>query len=332
MSRKFRLLPAAKYVEELIDSIDNSKYRIDIIALTVAEDSQTKQLIDAVCRASERGVAVRMGFDLYFTYRETEKTSERWWSLWNRAQLMRETKRRLKKSGAKVQWLGQSGLLMFFRRTHTKWSVIDDTVYSFGGVNLHSGGIANIDYMFRVDDIELADKLHYEHSRILAMDKSGQGYKSHLFGTVSHTILVDGGKSRDSIIYRHLLSYAQEAEHIVFVSQHCPTGRLAKILRQHNNSELYFNDWRNANDIFNRLLIRWSMYIHRLSTCYRQPTYLHAKFMIFTMPNGKQVAITGSHNFVEGGVWLGTREVALETTDKHIINQLKDFLDSSIKI
>ena len=45
----------------------------------------------------------------------------------------------------------------------------------------------------------------------------------------------------------------------------------------------------------------------------------------------KKVAITGSHNFVSGGVFLGTREVALETTNKKIIIQLERFFKEHVK-
>lgn len=331
MSNRYRLLPSADYVNELIKSIKRANRRIDMIALTLAEDARTQKLIDALCRASERGVKVSIGFDIYFTYREIEKTSRHWWSFWNRTQLMRETRRRLRKSGVKVRWLGQFGLFIFFRRTHIKWSIVDDVVYTFGGVNLYHDGIANVDYMFRIDDANLADDLHQEHRRILSADRVGYGYTSHLFGTINHTVLIDGGKPNDSIIYRHTLSYAREAEKITFVSQYCPTSQLGKILRNHNNVQLYFNHWSNANDIFNRLLLRWSTYIHGYQNAYHGDDYLHAKFVIFSMPNGKEVAITGSHNFVAGGSWLGTREVALETTDPKIIAQLRGFLDKYLE-
>ena len=60
-------------------------------------------------------------------------------------------------------------------------------------------------------------------------------------------------------------------------------------------------------------------------TLYKKSVYNHAKFIIFTMADGKKTALTGSHNFVWGGVVLGTREINLETTDKHIISQLETF-------
>lgn len=332
MQSEYQLLEASAYATALSKSINNSTRRIAMIALTIAEDDGTREIIDALCQASERGVDVDVGFDLYFTYREIEKTSRRLSLIPARLQLMRETKRRLERSGVKVRWLGLANFTFLIRRTHTKWSVVDDTVYSFGGVNLYSDGISNsIDYMFRVDDKQLADDIYHEHNRIIKADKSGHGYKSHMFGSADHTVLIDGGGLFDSIIYRHAVTYALEAEHVKFVSQYCPSGKLGKILARHKSSELYFNDWRNTNDFANKLMIRVNSFITGAKTLYTGKTYLHAKFIIFTMPTGQKIAITGSHNFISGGGMLGTREVGLETTDPSIIRSLENFLDNNIR-
>ncbi len=331
MLGRYTLLPADRYITELIAAINRSTERIDMIALTIAEDATTRELIDALCRASERGVNVSVGYDLFFTYREIEKTSKRWWTFWNRTQLLRETRTTMRRAGIKVHWFGQFSPFLFFRRTHIKWSIIDDTVYSFGGVNLYHEGLSHIDYMFRVRDASIVRNLRDEHSRIIAAERRGHVYRSHLFGTVSHTVLIDGGKPFDSIIYRHILSYARESERVIYVSQYAPHGKLGAVLKRHSGAELYFNHWRGADDIFNRIAIRWMMTVRGYTTRYTRDRYLHAKFMIFTMPNGREVAITGSHNLAPIGSWLGTREVALETTDPRIIRQLKQFLDKDIK-
>ena len=63
---------------------------------------------------------------------------------------------------------------------------------------------------------------------------------------------------------------------------------------------------------------------------YTKHQYLHAKFMIFEMNDGQKIAVTGSHNFVNAGVLLGTREIALQTKNLLIIKQLEDFLDNFV--
>ena len=72
------------------------------------------------------------------------------------------------------------------------------------------------------------------------------------------------------------------------------------------------------------------MYLTRLTTNYERDRYLHAKCIIFSFKDGSKTAITGSHNFVNGGVLLGTREVALETKEPSIIAQLEDFIATPV--
>ncbi len=330
-SAVYRLLPPDDYLKSLIKSIKSSRNSVSMVALVISEDNTTRKLIDALCDASRRGVKVDIGLDIYFTYLELEKNFSRWSYLRRQVKNMRATRNRLKKAGVKVRWLGQFGLTFFSRRTHIKWSIIDDVVYSFGGVNLYASGIESVDYMFRIKSKDLAQQIAAEHRRVISSDRSGHGYRSHLFGTARHTILIDGGKMFDSIIYRHALSYASEASKIIYVSQYCPNGKLLRILKDHPDSKLYFNHWQHAPSLLNRILLRWSTWRGGVQTLYTKPQYLHAKFMIFYMPNGETIAITGSHNFVETGTWLGTREVALETTDNNIIRQLTKFLDHHIK-
>ena len=110
---------------------------------------------------------------------------------------------------------------------------------------------------------------------------------------------------------------AKAAKRITYVSQYCPTGRLSAYLKK-ADSRLYFNPWRTAK-LPNSVIIRFGELFSGLASSYTRSTYLHAKFIIFDMPDGTRVALTGSHNFPRGGMWVGTREIALETTDKHII-------------
>ena len=43
------------------------------------------------------------------------------------------------------------------------------------------------------------------------------------------------------------------------------------------------------------------------------------------------MAITGSHNFVRGGVTLGTREIALQTKNPLVIDQIEAFIESQVR-
>ena len=92
---------------------------------------------------------------------------------------------------------------------------------------------------------------------------------------------------------------------------------------------LYFNRREQAS-LLNRILLWFSTTVSGLRTEYEKKPYLHAKFIIFTMPDGKKVAISGSHNFAYTGVLFGTREIALETKDPAIIEQLESFVKQHV--
>lgn len=295
-------------------------------------DDATHDLITALIRAAQRGVDVSIAMDIYFTYREIKVTNPGFRSFHTHIKRMRETRHRLEREGIKVRWLSQFGMVLFSRRTHIKWSIVDSIVYSYGGTNLYAESIHhNTDFIFRVADKRLAEQMIAEHDRVIRSDRAGHGYRSHFFGTPTHRILVDGGHIADSIIYRHAVRYADEATRIVYVSQYCPSGKLARLLKRNPDNELYFNSPSSLRDTVSRSLARISSYAHSaITNSYQRQRYLHAKFMLFEMPDGQPIAITGSHNFIGMGSTLGNREVALETTDPHIIHALQTFLDQHI--
>lgn len=317
-----KLLLPLEYVADVTKHIKNATHRVSLLSMVVADDSSTDELIDALAEAAQRGVSVEVAADI-FTYGELGGF---FFPTKYRSRQSRATtrlSRRFIASGVKFTWLGKSRATIFSGRTHVKWCMVDDTVYSFGGVNLYQKGIDCNDYMFKIVDEELADKLVDEYHRLAKADAGDYSYRSHSFSHGLDSILIDGGFIGDSIIYRRACKLADEASRILLVSQYCPTGKLGRLL-QKTDSQLYFNPPSNATRL-NRLVIRVGMYFSKNATLYNKSRYLHAKFMIFDMPDGRRVALTGSHNFVKAGVLLGTREIALETENPQTIKQLEDF-------
>ena len=320
------LLTAEDYMSDLAVKIDNAKQRVNMVATTFrADDTHTEAVIAAVERAAaERGVPASVCADS-FTYLEPKefilRSPRRQPS---RAVHAMKLERRLKKAGVAFRWLGQKANMLMTGRTHSKWSIVDDIVYACGGVNMDHESLANVDYMFRFDNKVLADKLSNEQYLIARADKRGGSIRNSMFGLDEHsTVLVDQGLPTNSLIYRRACDLAEQAENIVLVSQYCPTGKLNRILKR-KNAKLYFNNWRTASPI-NKLLIKLGTLTSRQQTLYQHPQYLHAKFIIFTMPDGSKIALSGSHNFMRGSGIMGTREIALETSDPAIIKQLEAF-------
>jgi len=318
-----KLVLPSDYVSQATELVKKAKHRVFLISMVVADHPATHELITAIEEAARRGVKVHVTADV-FTFGEVSGgfLPIRYYS--PGVKEVNSMVKILKASGVKFDWLGRSRMTLLSGRTHSKWCVIDDECFVFGGVNMYQGGVAeNTDYMFRLTNNRLADRLVYEQGRIVKAELGSTNYPSVTYELDGNDILFDGGIIAHSVIYRRAIELSRDAVHIAFVSQYCPTGKLARVLKKKNTS-YYFNRPEQATS-FNSALIRLSMLTTRIKTSYKKEPYLHAKFIVFTMEDGSKVAITGSHNFAYTGVLLGTREVALETTDKKIISQLESF-------
>lgn len=327
MSTTPQLLRPLDYITDATQHVKKATTRVSFLSMVIADDASTNDFIEALCEAAARGVSVEVAADI-FTYGELGgffmPSRYRTRQSRNTTSLVKK----LKKCGVKFTWLGRSKATIFSGRTHIKWCVVDDTVYTFGGVNLYEKGASHQDYMFKITDEALADRLVLEYKKLRRADSRDRPYRSTSFQHPIGTILIDGGFFGDSIIYRRACQLAAEASSVIFVSQYGPTGKLSKLLSK-TNHVLYFNPPELTHSL-NRLVIKVGMFFSGHSSSYKKPQYIHAKFILFTMPDGRVVALTGSHNFVHGGVILGTREIALETENPAVIRALQDFLRQSI--
>lgn len=318
-----KLLITPDYILAAIDAISKAENRVIFMSLMFTDDQFTDAFVDALEAAAARGVNVQIAADT-FTYGELGGHFLPFKYFREESRATTKVVRELTKKGVTFNWLGRFSTTPLTGRTHIKCLIVDDVVFSFGGVNLYGKDITgNVDYMFRCEDDRLADDLTHEFNQITKADRSHFAYRSHKFSYGVNTVLTDGGFQGDSIIYRRAVELAKEASDILLVSQYCPTGKLSRILKS-KPSRLYFNPPSLAGTL-NKMVISMGMFFSKHKTLYARNRYLHAKFIIFTMPDGHKVALTGSHNFVYGGVLLGTREIALETADPKIIRQLEAF-------
>lgn len=322
-----KLLLPKDYVTQATADIRNAKQRVLLISMVVVEDDATRELISELETAVKRGVEVIVSADV-FTYGEVSGGFFPVKYYAANSRLATKMARRLKSAGVKFQWLGRGRSLIFSGRTHVKWCVVDDIVYCFGGVNMYKGGIENNDYMFKLVDTKLAERLAFEQQRIARAERTNSNYRSTTFDIAQGTVLFDGGIVGQSIIYKRAKELALEAKEIVYVSQYGPVGRLFHSV-QTKKSKLYFNRVEQA-DFINKIVIKLTHMMTGMKTRYKKKQYLHAKFIIYTMDDGTKVAITGSHNFSSSGVVLGTREIALETKDPAVISQLESFVTDHI--
>ena len=322
-----KLISPKRYIDLSTEKINNAKVRVYVMSMIIADHDETHEFIKSLENAAKRGVNVVVAADV-FTFGEI---SSGFLPLSYYSKASRETNgmvRMLKKAGVKFFWLGTGRTTTFQGRTHSKWCIVDDDVFSFGGVNLYDEGIQNIDYMFHLKNKKIADRLVNEQNRVVKADRKSINYPSIAYEYDNMKLLIDGGIIGQSIVFSRTIELATIAAHITFVSQYCPTGKLARILKK-KNAKLYYNRPAQADGL-NRLAIKFGELMTGLNTLYTGNRYLHAKCIIFTLKDGSKVAITGSHNFAGAGVLLGTREIALETSDLNTISQLEDFVKNEV--
>ena len=322
-----KLLSPTQYVRQATEAVDAATHSVYLMSMVFADHEATNELIIALENAAHRGVKVVVAADI-FTYGEVSGgfLPFRYYSHGTRnTNRMVKT---LRKSGVSFHWLGSGHITMYHGRTHSKWCVADDTVFTFGGVNLYEEGVLNTDYVFKLKDAKLAARIVEEQERIQKAENRTTNYLSTVYEHEGMKVLFDGGIIGQSVIYKRAVELCRQASHVTFVSQYCPTGKLASALKN-KPSTIYFNRPLQAEGL-NRIVIRLAQFFTRIRTSYTKARYLHAKFIIFTMADGKKIAITGSHNFAHTGVLLGTREIALETDDPKIISQLEKFIETDL--
>ena len=239
------LLPAKDYITDVTREIKNAKKRISLLSLAISDDPLTQELFGSVKDAAQRGIETNIAADS-FTFSEFGgyfSPFKRWKA---RSQAASRLARELKNAGATFRWLGGgSKFNPFAGVTHIKWVIVDDTVYCFGGVNLYQEAICHTDYMFKITDAPLASSLVREHKEIIKADMSPAHYNGFYKQFSAGFVYVDRGDRGKSIIYNRACVLATKAKNIIFVSQYCPSGKLANILKK-KQANIYFNQPRKT--------------------------------------------------------------------------------------
>lgn len=328
----FQLLPAAQYYHELAAALAKAKRRIAIHAMLVAWTPGMDQLVPLIRAAQKRGVSVDIVGDYYtriylslwspFSRKAGEAGT------WQRTKTIND---KLAANGATVSYIGKiKPLNPFAGRCHSKITVVDDRIFSFGGVNFGDqdlrGDMPNLDFMLSARDKALADYLH-QLVRTMGQDTGVLPDYQHAIDPQT-TVLFDGGKPSESIIYDTVCRIAANATSLYYVSQWPPSGRLGYIVAQ-KQSACYFNRVGQGNFPHNLQSLVGKIRYPSLNR-YTKTPYLHAKFLLAQDADGSKHLITGSNNFSWSGVQFGTKEVAIYSTNEELWQALYEYLENTI--
>lgn len=320
----FELLEVEKYYNSLLKEIPRAKKRIVIAAMVVLWGERTAPVFLLLKEALARGVQVTILFDRYtrltYLYGLTGKAA---------AERVKQTYRMLEDlsaEGATVYGFGKLGIVPYKGRCHVKATIVDDRAYSFGGVNFFDEMFDTTDVMLAADDAKTANHLTKLIERIgttrppladeeIKIDKH-------------NTLLFDGGQPDRSLIYERACELTAQAKRVVVASQMVPSGQLARLLAE-TDATVYFNRPEQMRPI-DSLGQAFDQQKYRIKNSYAGNSYIHAKIMLFELSSGKKVALSGSHNFSWRGVQFGTQEIALESRDEALWEQLHNFIQKKI--
>jgi cardiolipin synthase A/B len=210
-------------------------------------------------------------------------------------------------------------------RNHMKIVVVDDVAW-IGGVNFTDPSFLAFDCMVKITDPHLVGEVAYVFEQI---DNKEQLRDMSIECTDTTRLLVDGGTINRSLILRHTIELVNHAkDSLILISPLIPDAELLSVLKHAIKKgvkvEIISADSKRMPGIFT-LLDEFNGFMMRLRGG-RIPIQfknhlVHAKILIAD----NREAIVGSHNFSSRGVRMGTEEIALQSTDPVLVNNLISF-------
>ncbi len=320
-----QLLTPKHYYQALEKSIPKATDHIVIHAMVVIFGGKTETLVPLLHDALARGVEVRIIGDIYSKYEaKTARLGRRGPYLnWEHNTAICE---KLVAKGASITYIGTLRLNPFKGRCHSKITIIDTAVYTFGGVNFSNAHFDYQDYMLEIKDSEFADRAY-----ALTRDIERNTRLTNIIETIDDyaTLLFDGGEPKNSVIYNTACEIIANAKKVYYVSKMCPSGKIASLLSA-TDSECYFNTPRHEGFPDN-LAIIFDQFRFNIKNQYTRLEHIHAKFILTEGKDGSRHCLTGSNNFSWRGVAFGTKEIAVHSTDPKLWDQLYAFLKQQIR-
>ena len=306
-----------------MQAINAAKKRVTLLAMAVQWGTEMDAIYTALFAAHKRGVEVHVILDPYSLHPAGYD-----FQLYKMTNRVRAHKTQMNidaliAAGVSVTFTSPIGFNPFKGRCHIKVAIIDDTAFSFGGVNFRDEGFHAYDYMLQTSDTAAVQYLEVLTRQVASRELTQDARWEWQDG---QAVLVDAGTPGTSIIYQKACDIVRHARKVTYVSQMCPSGELAALLRK-TEYTAYFN--RPGKAAFPVNVSLWvDQKRSRITNSYIGNKYVHAKLIIADMPDGSTVVLTGSHNFSWRGVAYGTQEVALYSTNRALAKTLQEFVAS----
>ena len=333
----YTIINAEDYFYSLYKRIKESKDRVYIQAMSIEFSLHNKIISDEIISAAKRGVKVYINIDWYskmYTGKQMNKLpivnkDKRNFTYKIKMENMQEIQR-MKKENVDIAYLNKPTSVLgeyipFVGRNHMKFTIIDNCIY-IGGANLSVQSFSNIDFMMESCNKKLIDcaiNLFFDNrSNRTSIVSSMQIAKDT-------TLLIDSGKSGDSVIYDDSLNLVSNSQkNIKYVSQFLPDFSLLKKMKQAKKRGVSVDiityqkglAFSKAKGKIEQLL--FNIFSEDLNASHIKK-YVHAKLLIID----DLYTVFGSHNFSKFGVLFGTQEIAIKSTNPNLILSLNSWIE-----
>ena len=329
-SDNFEVLPRINFFKDFAREASTAKTRVWLRAMYVQHKEAMVMVEPTLSDAASRGLDVRVVADSISLNATNEVPSylAKVGKLAVQKKETREMFERLTVEEVKVSITNEptrkSKLIPYVGRSHIKMAVVDDVCY-IGGSNWTD--VRAKDFMVKITNPKLVEKI-LPYFEMFDDKKPTQDIVDKLDGET--TLLIDSGVEGKSIIYDKAIELVKnEQKRIAYVSQLIPEGEMLDELISAKNrgvdieiivpkmSEIKDPQIYAVNRLAQKRMIKDGK---RIPIAYL-PFFVHAKALI-----GSSHCIVGSHNFSETGVKWGTEEIALESSNKVLLGNLRNFI------
>lgn len=347
----FKFYSKPEYFQDLIARISETKAgdRVVVASMKFNVDTpEVRQLAEVLIAAAGRGVDVLLSVDAYsFLLFDDARPGPLFYHKQLPEKMPLVFRRRLaalesiKKAGGHYVVTNRPSHRFknpFSGRNHVKLAIINDRVY-VGGCNL--SGVNQVDMMVAWDDKSTAQWLRSFMESVAKTENVAAAAKNQDLSRKideSTSLIIDAGRSGQSLIYEKAQSIMDEAKRTLFIAcLYFPNSSTAKLLRRARSRGarvmIIFNHPSKhgiAHGLVQYLVLCFeklrnppASFSGQLS---KQSPKLHAKLLA-----SEQAAMIGSHNYVPAGVKWGTAEIALLRRDPKFAQAAIQALQKQIK-
>lgn len=330
------------FLEDFILEIRRSSTRVFIQSMIIADGDAMKRLEPELIEAKKRGCDVKIHIDWVYTryYHGhidiiPQLSKKRNLELLSAQQENQKMLTRFNDNGIEVTIMNFPNLMNLILpisgRNHIK-IYITDNVGWLGGLNFYDESFKNFDFMVRFDNPGIVNALVDQFGRI-GENKFHEDTSIQI--TQNEKLMIDSGKRGSSLILDNVVELVKNAKQkVTIVSQMMPEGKLLDAMITAANRGVIVDvvsSYREENMFTTfpyyipyKRFIKLTKNIQNLNLRHL-PHKVHAKLLIID----NNIAVFGSHNFVDTGVKLGTTEIALQTQDFDLIRQLQELIPNS---